>query len=255
MQIFLQQNNLEVMEEDLWTAVVKWAGYQSSNKKYHNFDGSEPSGKRRKLNYNDSNKDIDINNDDDDIKSNRDAKALTSKTKLLKKIAPFIRFGLMSGKFYVDHVQPLKCLTSSKNQDIYDYMLSLRANRKCGEFSIKPRYFECCKIRGPIYGEILSKLFDKHYDYMLIRSTVNVHLRGFGFFDFKGKVDIKCEMYGMSESDNLVRRYVYMHIGNVDKTTSLVTTVLLITPYCILLHIHCTVHVSHSDWNASVKSS
>ena len=51
MKIFLQCDHLEIKEEDLWNAVVKWTTYQSSSDKYPDFDGSSTLQKRRKLNH------------------------------------------------------------------------------------------------------------------------------------------------------------------------------------------------------------
>ena len=76
MVIFLQSDGLNIKEEDLWEAVVKWAEHKA-------FDGGQPLAKKRKLNNGQPiNAASQLSEDD-------------MKLSLLKTVCPFIRFGFM----------------------------------------------------------------------------------------------------------------------------------------------------------------
>ena len=56
----LSSNDLDIKEEKLWEAVLKWASYQSKHyfDKYPDFDGEPPNAKRRKLNLEEGDHDL-----------------------------------------------------------------------------------------------------------------------------------------------------------------------------------------------------
>merc|ERR1712129_681218 len=55
----------------------------------------------------------------------------------LKAICPFIRFGLMSGKYFVKKVKPLYCLTEKECLDIMSHIFC--KDESCGAFSTRKR--------------------------------------------------------------------------------------------------------------------
>eukprot|EP01084_Bolivina_argentea_P011879 22245_1 len=123
-QIILQLDTLRVAEEDLWTAVLRWADYQTINYKqnvnYAGFDGSAPSKKKQKL---------------DNEKS--DGVDKRHRLNLLKDVCPYIRFGLMDGKYFVKQVRPHNCLTDKEVSDILCYIQC--NDEPCSAFSVKSR--------------------------------------------------------------------------------------------------------------------
>ena len=123
MKIFLQFDELNITEENLWDAVLEWKDYRDTADDVDEILDllEEPASKRRKLNDGLTNK------------MNRDVENL-------KAVCPFFRFGLMEGTYFVDKVQPQKCLEKDEVIEISNYMLcSDKANRSCGKFSVQKR--------------------------------------------------------------------------------------------------------------------
>ena len=98
MQVFLQSDYLKIKEEDLWLAVLQWA------KRYYGAGDTDNT---------------------------------SLQTHLLKQVCPFIRFGLMSDKFFVNSVVPTECLSDKEIVDILCYFVC--NDKPCGAFSVKPR--------------------------------------------------------------------------------------------------------------------
>ena len=118
MTIFLQSDALCAKEENVWQAALKWAQYQVKHEKYASFDGNPPSKKKQKIDH--------------------DVDATQEKTRnLMKQICPFIRFGLMDGKFICQKIKPLQILTGAEISDILAFIQYNDDN--CGKFNIKSR--------------------------------------------------------------------------------------------------------------------
>ena len=121
MQLFLQSDHLRIKETDLWDRVLKWADHQSVKINANNSDfyGNLPPSKKRKL-----------DEDQDIIKA-------SNKISLLTAIAPYIRFGLMDGKYFVTKVRNEGFLTDKEVADISCYIHS--SEQYCGEFNTSLR--------------------------------------------------------------------------------------------------------------------
>ena len=127
MKIFLNSDYLFIEEEELFEGVLNWATCQTKNKmkidKYAAFDGEEPSRKKQKSN--------------DFMNEEEDEKFQEIKFQFLKSVAPFIRFGLMDGKYLSKTVRPLNILSDKDIADILCYQHC--PDLECGRFPIKQR--------------------------------------------------------------------------------------------------------------------
>ena len=131
MTIFLQFDELDITEERLWDAVLRWNECQNGKRKDRTPSSSvRPSRKKRKLN-------------------DGSTELAQGDGGLLQVICPYIRFGLMSGTYFVDKVQPQKCLSKDDMLEIANYILcDDKSNRKCGAFSVQKRMFTTAEITG-----------------------------------------------------------------------------------------------------------
>eukprot|EP01084_Bolivina_argentea_P061344 112099_1 len=113
MMTFLKTDPLQITEEELWEAVVKWANYQSIN-------NSQLESKSN-----------------DDMKYDDTSDLEEQKLYLLKTVRFLIRFGLMNGKVFATQVIPQNVLTNNELLCILLYFQNPDA--KCGSFSTKQR--------------------------------------------------------------------------------------------------------------------
>eukprot|EP01083_Nonionella_stella_P106817 308608_1 len=151
MKIVLKLDALAITEDDLWDAVLKWKEYQIScdddeddlntlsnpRKRKRDFrtDSVVPHKKQRlndaqncnNHNNNTCSKSNEGKVDDED----------ESGLQLLKEVCPFIRFGLMSGQYFVKQVKPLNCLTDKQMNAILCYYQC--PEETCDVFNVKPR--------------------------------------------------------------------------------------------------------------------
>eukprot|EP01084_Bolivina_argentea_P022166 41195_1 len=124
-QQMLKWNCLNVNEEILWSAVVKWVNFQT--KHVHIIDDEllnfllSPN-KRRKLNNGYAKKNENKND---------------NRLKLLKAICPYMRFGLMSAKYFVSNVKSENCVTKEEIADVLCYITD--HSQGCGSFSTETR--------------------------------------------------------------------------------------------------------------------
>jgi len=114
MSILLQCDYLGCKETSLWEAVLNWSAHKSSK----GCDQERPS-KRRKL---------------DTILTVTDGDQLA----LLTAVAPFIRFGLMGGKYFATKVVPQNVLT--KDETLAVLMYGHAPEQGCGPFSTIARF-------------------------------------------------------------------------------------------------------------------
>ena len=132
MSLFLQIDELRIKEEDLWRALLKWSGHRADSEKEKSVipfpENSNSSPKRRKLN--DGSRDT---NNNENHPSDMSA---------LKAICPFIRFGLMSGEYFVRRVKPTGCLSDKEMLEISSYILCNGNSVQCPPFSVKKRVFD-----------------------------------------------------------------------------------------------------------------
>ena len=146
MSLFLQIDQLRIKEEDLWRALLKWAGHRAESEKEISVipfpENSNSSPKRRKLN--------DGSRDNEDTKSDKDA---------LKAICSFILFGLMSGEYSVRRVKPTGCLSDKEMLEISSYILCKGQSVQCPPFSVTKRVFDnfIPVKRGEIRDSILNR--------------------------------------------------------------------------------------------------
>eukprot|EP01083_Nonionella_stella_P073030 197181_1 len=129
MQLFLQLDCLQMSEEKLWEAVLRWVAYQARSQ------------------LNDDNASL---NDSTEIESVqvRD-KTMESRKKLLQQICPFVRFGLMTANYFVTKVKEENCLTTKDIADILCYIAD--ANQSCGKFTTKSRISALSARSGELY--------------------------------------------------------------------------------------------------------
>lgn len=134
MIIFLQYDVLDITEEKLWDALLKWKDHQNvGNDKRNSLE--EPVMKKRKLNA-------------------------SSGDKALKAVCPYVRFGLMTGQYFVDKVQPQKCLDKDEVILIANYILCPdKAKRSCGKFSTQKRSFKRHVIDSDSESDVDSSMF------------------------------------------------------------------------------------------------
>eukprot|EP01084_Bolivina_argentea_P265925 450895_1 len=104
-KLFLQWDCLIIGEEQLWDAVLKWVSY----KQLWDIDAVLM------------------------VKSEK----LKWRKLLLKKICPFMRFGLMSAQYFVKKVKMENCLTTKEVADILCHIAD--KNQNCGKFTTKHR--------------------------------------------------------------------------------------------------------------------
>ena len=116
-RLLLQCDYLQIKEEQLWDAVVKWSEGLSKGLNSGNNDDidQEPPPKRRRFNVNQSD--------------------------LLRSVCPYIRFGLMDMKYFTKKVKPTGCLTKDEVISVFEYMAMKEDNAdyQCDKFSTKPR--------------------------------------------------------------------------------------------------------------------
>eukprot|EP01083_Nonionella_stella_P259232 885345_1 len=158
MKIVLKLDALAITEDDLWDAVLKWKEYQIScdddeddlntlsnpRKRKGDFmtDSVVPHKKQRlndaqncnNHNNNTCSKSNEGKVDDED----------ESGLQLLKEVCPFIRFGLMSGQYFVKQVKPLNCLTDKQMNAILCYYQC--PEETCDVFNVKPRKLRKVKL-------------------------------------------------------------------------------------------------------------
>ena len=144
MKELLQWNCLQVTEDALFTAVLKWADAQTrseldnenaapddTNNK-QKLGGIDAVNKRRKL---DDNRYVNAANAND-----KEKQVEKQKKWLLMQIYPLIRFGLMSGTYFVRNVKPLKILTDTQVGNVSCYILDPNApNATCGGVTVTRR--------------------------------------------------------------------------------------------------------------------
>ena len=187
-KVLLQIDTMDISEEEIWVAVVKWAEYQSSLSKCKDFDGSEPMNKRRKLHHNHNNEE-----DEDHDKNNK-------KLNLLKELSPFIRYGLMSGRYFVKEVQPYNILSNKETQTISNYILCGQdINENCAGFSTKRRCFEICIERSNHIDKVNGMLLIGDSNAITIESNEDTYLKGIDIFVCKGAVKCSLEIYKARE--------------------------------------------------------
>jgi len=199
MKLFLQCDDLNVTEEQLWDAVVKWADYQSVNNNISHEHDEENHG-------------IDSSVDDEDehdeykqemememgINHDRSSKLDSThyKTYLLQEIRHFIRFGLMNGSYFVKKVKSLNVLTDSEMVTIFTFMAC--NDEECGSFNTTKRGLRKKVVlqRGNI-GNSCDWAYagGTDVDAICIMSNKDIQLTGVGVFDCNGSVTVKCKIY------------------------------------------------------------
>lgn len=120
MSLLVQCDHLCIKEEDLWDAVLKWAENQS--KRADAPIDCEPPAKRRRLN------------------SNEIADG-AKRLHLLQITSPFIRFGLMDNKYFIQNVKSTGCLSNEEVIAVFEYigMRDADPGYQCGKFNTRPR--------------------------------------------------------------------------------------------------------------------
>ena len=152
MSLFLQIDQLRIKEEDLWRALLKWSDHRAESEKEKSVipfpENSDSSPKRRKLN--DGSRDN--SNKEDNVSG-------ASYESILKAICPFIRFGLMSGEYFVRRVKPTGCLSDKEMLEISSYILCKGQSVQCPPFSVTKRVFDnfIPIKRGEIRDSILNR--------------------------------------------------------------------------------------------------
>merc|ERR1719242_1126919 len=111
MRLFLKQS-INCKEEVLWTAVLRWARHQANTMKV----------------------DDDSKSEEDEMTPNTVSGAEAS---LLKSVRDLIRFGLMDGKYFSNHVIPTNVLSDKEAISVLRYYVN--PERGCGIFDITSR--------------------------------------------------------------------------------------------------------------------
>ena len=124
MQSLLQLDNLCIGEQAIWNAVLKWTEKQCTVGEPMNEIDAEPPTKRRKLNNH-----------------NNPGQRGGDQLSLLQSVVPFIRFGLMEHRYFVQNVQTTGCLSKDEMLTISNYiaMRDINPQFECGRFSTKMR--------------------------------------------------------------------------------------------------------------------
>lgn len=195
MKVFLQMDDLHIEEEELWDVVLKWVKHQQGDKsEIEAFteaftDDSEPSTKRQKLN--------------DGTPKNTKCKSENiqniQNSEILKVLSPFMRFGLMDGEYFVQKVQPTKCLSQKEMLEISNYIIC--KDVKCGSFSVKKREFtDILRIdRGDIkWNPSYRKCYNNHRQAISIQTSRCAKLIGIGVFNAVGKMSVSVKIYKRS---------------------------------------------------------
>ena len=142
-KLFIQSDDLLINEEKLWDVLLKWSRAQNiiddALINTNNYDG--PKKKCRKLMYNNNNKN-------------------ERSTLLLKELSPFIRFGLMTQKYFIEKVKPLKCLTKDQIKKILLYQNNKFGD--CAGFNIKKRGIKWTTTKFMNGLNILSRDWNKN---------------------------------------------------------------------------------------------
>ena len=115
MSILLQSDYLNIKEEKLWDAVLKWAARQRSD--VRDIDQEPPAKRRRK--------------DRDELR-------------ILQSVVQYFRFGLMESTYFAQKVQPTGCLSKDEVIAVFQYIAvrDVDPQAECGRFSTKKRF--CC---------------------------------------------------------------------------------------------------------------
>ena len=201
-QQFLQFDELNVDEEFLWEGVLKWIDNNCSA------DLDAHPLKKSKLN----NASIE--------KSTKEQKA-----KLLQKLYPFIRFGLMKGPYFVKSIQKKNFLSNEQTLAITNYILcrdEADCGVDCGMFCIKKRGIgqTITILRGTIIKKDW-KYMGNTRDAICIEADQRVELEAVGIFNCNGQMSVRCKIYkgDNNEGSNCsvfrcdVFRCIYIHLN------------------------------------------
>ena len=196
MKVFLQMDYLQIKEEELWEAVLKWAKHRQHEKKeVADFtEGAEPSSKRQKLN-------------DGSAKSKEGESAESKSIGDLKTLRHYMRFGNMNGKYFVQKVQPTKCLSNKEIKQISNYILCDGEQSSCGTFSVTKRAFRFTIKRGDIqWNRSYGVYSNNSKEAIAIKTDCDARLIGIGILDCMGKMTVSVKIY-KGTNDQEYNRY------------------------------------------------
>ena len=123
MRLLLQCDLLSVNEKDLWDAVMKWAERKSNGET-----------KRGRLNNNHNRNNV--NQSDNGNQSD-----IVNQSEILRRVSPYIRFGLMKMPYFIEKVKSTGCLSKDEVIAVFEYMAMRGKDPKyqCGKFNTNPR--------------------------------------------------------------------------------------------------------------------